>query len=461
MSKTLSSNDTKLKINALKEFLEVFLLSNSNVSLEDTQELLTSIISKNPSKKKTSSPNVGILKFTKSEIKKMPDNVKIFFYNNLKIKYRYHNGVYQARIQILGESISVAHKNLETMKKKFVHRLNLFLMDKPQSYYFELSKRCEGFDFSPSFISSTAQMVTTFQNNAQPNESNLPFRMNEQRYTPNTKTNIKFEEVAKQWLQIKQETTKPSTFKEYSRTVEKDILPIFGHLPISTITRQQIQDFLFSYTKQNKYRTAEKLKLSLSCIYDIIETDYGLKNFVKQIELPFYESKKGKAFTISEEKQLVDYCIKNRTNATSSAILVLLYFGLRRSELKSIKVLDYGIECETSKERMGRNVVKRIIPFTPMFKKIMQYVDFNKARDCNLNALHSAIKRLFPNHHTHELRYTFITRCKECGVNPEVVMLWDGHSQDKDVKSSLIDRGYTDYSQDYLLAQAELVNYDF
>ena len=40
-------------------------------------------------------------------------------------------------------------------------------------------------------------------------------------------------------------------------------------------------------------------------------------------------------------------------------------------------------------------------------------------------------------------------------------MLWDGHSQDKDVKSSVIDRGYTDYSQDYLLAQAELVNYDF
>lgn len=52
------------------------------------------------------------------------------------------------------------------------------------------------------------------------------------------------------------------------------------------------------------------------------------------------------------------------------------------------------------------------------------------------------------------------TRCKECGVNHELVMLWDGHSSDKDVKTSVVDRGYTDYSQEYILAEAEKVNYD-
>ena len=71
----------------------------------------------------------------------------------------------------------------------------------------------------------------------------------------------------------------------------------------------------------------------------------------------------------------------------------------------------------------------------------------------------SAMKRLFPNHHPHELRYTFITRCKECGVNPEVVMLWDGHSFDKDVRTTEVDRGYTDYSEEYLRKEALKVDY--
>ena len=69
------------------------------------------------------------------------------------------------------------------------------------------------------------------------------------------------------------------------------------------------------------------------------------------------------------------------------------------------------------------------------------------------------MRRLFPEHHPHELRYTFITRCKECGVNPELVMLWDGHEMDEDVKTSKVDRGYTDYSDEYQLQEAEKVNY--
>lgn len=46
-------------------------------------------------------------------------------------------------------------------------------------------------------------------------------------------------------------------------------------------------------------------------------------------------------------------------------------------------------------------------------------------------------------------------------VNPELVMLWDGHSQDSDVKSSRVDRVYTDYSEEYILSEAEKVNYDY
>lgn len=38
-------------------------------------------------------------------------------------------------------------------------------------------------------------------------------------------------------------------------------------------------------------------------------------------------------------------------------------------------------------------------------------------------------------------------------------MLLAGHSFDKDIKSSAVDRGYTDYSQEYLVREAQKINY--
>ena len=38
-------------------------------------------------------------------------------------------------------------------------------------------------------------------------------------------------------------------------------------------------------------------------------------------------------------------------------------------------------------------------------------------------------------------------------------MLWGGHEMDDDVKTSKVDRGYTDYSNEYQLQEAEKVNY--
>ena len=38
-------------------------------------------------------------------------------------------------------------------------------------------------------------------------------------------------------------------------------------------------------------------------------------------------------------------------------------------------------------------------------------------------------------------------------------MLWVGHSFDKDVKSSAVDRGYTDYSKEYLVQEAQKIDY--
>ena len=49
--------------------------------------------------------------------------------------------------------------------------------------------------------------------------------------------------------------------------------------------------------------------------------------------------------------------------------------------------------------------------------------------------------------------------CKECGVHGELVMLWDGHEEDRSIHSSRIDRGYTDFSDTFQFKEAEKVDY--
>ena len=96
-----------------------------------------------------------------------------------------------------------------------------------------------------------------------------------------------------------------------------------------------------------------------------------------------------------------------------------------------------------------------------MLKKIMGMIDFEKVKTANKDTVRDRVKRVFPNRHIHEFRYTFITRSKECGVNPEVVMLWVGHESDGDVKTSRVDRGYTTYSDEYLLAEMSKIDYEY
>ena len=201
---------------------------------------------------------------------------------------------------------------------------------------------------------------------------------------------------------------------------------------------------------------AHKLFLIHRCIFDMIADDYNISSPMKKVVVPNYQSKSGTAFTYEEEKKLVNHCLANLKKDTSHAFLVLLYAGLRRSELASLKIIvGTWLECETSKERMGKNVVKRIIPITPMMRQVLPYIDFEKAKHVNLSTLQTTMKRLFPDQHSHELRHTFISRCKESGVSGEVVSIWAGHSLTGTITTTV----YTHYSDEFHLKEAQKVNY--
>ena len=132
---------------------------------------------------------------------------------------------------------------------------------------------------------------------------------------------------------------------------------------------------------------------------------------------------------------------------------------MRVGELKSLKFDGTYITCESEKTRKGYAKVIRKIPLSPMLKRVLHLIDFKQAIEVSCFTVRDALKRVFPGRHVHELRYTFITRAKECGVNPEVVMKWAGHEYDAAVKTSRVDRGYTDYSEEYLLQEINKIDY--
>ena len=356
---------------------------------------------------------------SKKEIKRMPEKYRrIFACEDRIIPYRFHKGVYEAHYRRDGFKVFACAKDFKEMREKF-----------------------------------TAKLLEQMNG-----ERPLPMPSKGKETAP-VHSDARFADYLREWLEIKRKTCKESTVKEYERLSSVNLLPVFGERNITDISRQELQSYLFRFIDEGKHRTAEKLHQVLCCIFDLACEDLHILSPMKKIVLPYYEPKKGSALTKAEEKQLVEWCIEHRDNEASSALLVLLYFGLRRSELKTISVEDEMLTCTTSKTKMGRNEVKRSIPFTPVFRRVLPYVDFERAKNTNVNTIYTTFKRLFPHRHTHELRYNFITRAKESGCNIEAVMLWAGHSFDKDVKSSAVDRGYTDYSKEYLVQEAQKIDY--
>ena len=354
-------------------------------------------------------------KLTKQEIKTMPEHIrKIFIANNYIVNYRItSNGYFEARIRRKGMYIEASGRDFETMRKRFMDRLATFY----------------------------AQPTVT----AEPAISSTP--------TANT---ILFGDYGREWLKIKEQTTKPSTFKEYERSFRVDLEPTFGNKPLADITRNDLQNYLFGIVGENKHRKAEKLALMLNCIFDMAAEDYDIPSPMKKVVLPAYQTKKGEALTKDEEARLVNYCKTHKEVEGTDALLVLLLFGLRKSELKSIEVIEsQWLQCETSKERLGQNVVLRKIPITPMARKLLPFIDFEKARVANLNTISTRMKRLLPERHPHELRHTFISRCRECGVPSEVVSIWAGHSLSGTITSTV----YTHFSEEFQLKEAEKVVY--
>lgn len=354
----------------------------------------------------------AIAEFTEKEILKMPRTLRKYFKVG-KIKghvRRRANGTVEIRCQINKIPISGAGATLERAKENFIKSLT-----------------AAGFD--------------------EDYQKSLGLR-----------GNMYFCEFADMWfLQVKKPTVKLNTYKSHLSTYRAHIKPFFEGKRMKSITPLQIQPLFNKLDAEGKTRTIELVRLLLNQIFEAAVGERLIgKNPLSTVKVLKYETKNGEALSYEDERLLL---AELNGSAYKLPFVIMLYSGVRRSELQSLTVEGDFVKVKNSKIKRAQKITYRKIPITPMLRPYLEAAadsDLITAVNTDPDVLSHNFKRVCPAHHLHELRHTFITRCQECGVPREVVSVWAGHAADRSMTTTV----YTHFSENFMKEQAEKVNYN-
>lgn len=342
------------------------------------------------------------LKFTKKELSKMPIQFrKQFILNDRLVRCRRRKSGkktvnYEIRYRRDGYNISVSSNDLEKAKEKFIEALK----------------------------------------NAD--------RQDEQQKVPTT-----FNGFAMYYFEnFKKKKVSPETYKGDLYRYNRHIAPHFKDVPIRSITMGQCQKLLDKYTEQGMGKTADEVHSLLNQIFKMaIAHNIVERNPITTVVHTQHEREHGKALTKDEEKALLEG-LKGTNYLIPFA--VALYTGMRPNEYKTARIEGDFIIAVNSKRKSKKVEYKRIA-ISPMLKPYLEGV--SELNFPYVESMRTHMNRHIKGHKLYDLRTTFYTRCRECGVADAARDEFMGHS------AGALAKAYTGLSDEYLYAEAQKLNY--
>ena len=343
------------------------------------------------------------LKFSDKEVKKMP------VLKDCKIR-RKKNGVYEIRYRKNGYNMSFSSKTLDDAKQKCLEWLSTL----------------------NDLITANKHFVIVPRKDYKP------------------KKNTNFGVFAKSFMvNVKKRTIKPITFKTYMYSFNSHILPKYGSMNVEDIKPTFIQQHL-NVLSEEAPRVCEDVKNMLRAIFEYaVNNDIISKNPMNAVFIPKHERTTGQALTYAEEK---DFLEKIKGNRYENYFLFMLYSGCRVCEYNTVRVNDDDtITIKNAKLKSYQKVKERVLPVFPMLRPYLSGINTSLKGE----SASDAFSKIMPNHTLKDLRHTFTTRARECGIDNEVVAIWTGHSLGN-VTSSV----YTHFSIEFMRKQAEKLRYE-
>ena len=250
-------------------------------------------------------------------------------------------------------------------------------------------------------------------------------------------TNYYFEKFRK--IKVAEQTYKNDWYR-----YKKQIQPVFGNKQIKDITPAHCQTLIDGILAEGKGKTADEIYSLLSIIFKGAIAhrliDYNPLNVVVKTK---HQYKHGTALSKEEETKLLT---KYAGTKLQSVFALALYTGLRPNEYKTARVDGKFIVAVNSK-RKNQKVEYKKIPITKMLAPYINGIEEFEI-PCK-EVLHKRFKEVLPNHILYDMRTTFYSRCKECGIAEHAMKEFVGHSL------GALGNAYTDLSDEYLLKEGE------
>lgn len=113
---------------------------------------------------------------------------------------------------------------------------------------------------------------------------------------------------------------------------------------------------------------------------------------------------------------------------------------------------DNTLTIKNGKLKAWQKNLFRTIPMSPMYQKTLGKINTHDV--INIDDVNKELKKYLPNHTLKDLRHTFTTRARECGVDNELVAIWTWHSL-----SNITSSVYTHFSMEFQQEQAKRIDY--
>lgn len=283
---------------------------------------------------------------------------------------------------------------------------------------------------------------------------------------------ILYRELASEWLSLKKNYVKESTYANYSNVIYNHLIPDLGDIYLQGINHDLLQQYILDKLKNG--RVGENTPLSEKTVKDIMMVlkatlKYAMnKGSINLINLEFSYPKNHKAkklYILSkcEQRKITEYILDN-LNSKNIGILISLYSGMRIGEICALKWSDIDfknniihvnktlqrIYIKNEKQQTTSKIVvstpktfnsNRDIPMNKDFASIIKPLKINSKFYVLTSSIDCTEPRSYRKHFTHvlkilkinhinfhSLRHTFATNCINFGIDYKTVSELLGHS---------------------------------